>query len=138
MYENLQKIIRNLKETLNFDTPIEENLYFKLVGDYSKELNLILGTYFESDEKTQTLMRPFLNYFRQLQHYLVFIIRYPTILQVPHHSEILQALNFIEQQESLIKEQYNDFSKHQKEFLTGEFRRILENFLQLKYKKSLK
>jgi hypothetical protein len=44
-----------------------------MVGQYSKELNQLLKNYFESDDKIKDKLRPFLNYYRQLQHYLVFL-----------------------------------------------------------------
>lgn len=135
IFKNLQEIINDLKEILELNTEIDENLYFETVGKYSKELKLLLKTYFKSDKKTQTLIRPFINYYRQLQHYLVFIIRYPSILQVPHHSEILQTLTFIENQEKLIKELYIDFSEVQRKLLTGEFMSVLEQLFELKLRK---
>jgi len=138
MHETLPEILQDLKEILKADNPINENLYFELVGKYSKQLKKFLTTYFDSDKKTQALMRPSLNYYRQLQHYLVFIIRYPTILQVPHHSEILQTLSIIENQEELIKGLYTDLSKKQTNLLNGDFRKVLEDYLKLKLDKCQK
>lgn len=132
LFEGLQGTIQKIKELLELDTAIDEKIYFEIVGTFSKELKLLLTKYFESDEETQTKMRPFLNYYRQLQHYLVYIIRYPTILEVPHHSEILQTLSFIENQEKLIKEKYLAFSEAQKELLNGEFMKVLDDFYKLK------
>jgi hypothetical protein len=135
VFEHLQRIIDEIAKLLKSDTEIEEELYFKLVGDYSKELKGILNTYFASPDTLQTLMSPFLNYYRQLQHYFVFIIRYPLILKVPHHSEILQTLAFIENRDQLIKERYEEFSKTQKALLTGDFIKDLDQLLELKLKK---
>jgi len=109
-----------------------------MVGDYSKELKVVLNTYFASTDTIQTLMSPFLNYYRQLQHYFVFIIRYPLILKVPHHSEMLQTLTFIENRDQLIAERYAAFSRTQQELLTGDFIKVLDQLLELKLKKTEK
>jgi len=138
MYENIQHTVQDLQEILKSDTSINEQTYFELVGRYSTELKKILAVYFDSADKIGTQMRPFLNYYRQLQHYLVFIIRYPAILQVPHHSEILQTLSIIENQEELIKGLYTDLSKKQRNLLNGDFRKDLEDYLKLKLDKSQK
>jgi hypothetical protein len=138
IFENLQRTINEITQILKNDTEIDDELYFKMVGEYSKELKGLLNTYFISPETIQTLMSPFLNYYRQLQHYFVFIIRYSLILKVPHHSEILQTLAFIENRDQLIKERYVEFSKTQKELLTGDFVKVLDQLLESKLKKMKK
>jgi hypothetical protein len=136
--ENMQEIIHKLTEILKQNTPIDEQLYCEAVGTFSKKLKRLLQTYFESDEKTRDELRPYLNYYRQLQHYLVFLVQNEKILQVPHHAEILQTLSFIENRERLIAEIYIAFSDAQKKLFTGDFGRILDDLLELKLKISKK
>lgn len=136
--EPLQKIqakINKLTEFLKQDTAIDEQLYCEAVGTFSKELKRLLQSYFESDEKTRDELRPYLNYYRQLQHYLVFLIQNEKILQVPHHAEILQTLSFMENREQLISEIYIALSDAQKKLFTSDYRQILDNLLELKLKK---
>ena len=138
LLDNIQDKIHKLSEILRLDTAIDEIIYCETVGDYSKELKILLSNYHQCDDKVQDELRPYLNYYRQLQHYLVFLIMNAEILQVPHHSEILQCLTFIENQEKLIQELYTDFSEAQKELLKGGFRRILDNILESRFKKMKK
>ena len=131
-FESLQAIINDLVELLTSDTEIDENVYCKKVGDYSKELKILLTKYFEVDEETQDKMRPYVNYYRQLQHYLVFLVMNSEILKVPHHSEIIQTIVFMEGRDRLIQNVYIDFSKAQKQLFSSEFREILDKILELK------
>jgi hypothetical protein len=133
--QKIQNTINNLAEILKQDTAIDEQLYCETVGTFSKELKGLLQVYFESAEKTQDKLRPYLNYYRQLQHYLVFLIQNEKILQVPHHAEILQTLTFMENREQLIAEIYISLSDAQKKLFTSDYRQILDNLLELKLKK---
>ena len=133
-FKKIQGRIHRLTEILKQDTPIDEQLYCQTVGTFSKELNHLLQTYFESDEKTRDELRPYLNYYRQLQHYLVFLIQNEKILQVPHHAEILQTLSFMENREQLFAEIYISLSDAQKKLFTSDYRQILDNLLELKLK----
>lgn len=135
LLDNMQEIIHTLAEILKADTAIDEQIYCETVGAYSKELKMLLQKYYESDDEEQDGLRPYLNYYQQLQHYLVFLIMNSTILQVPHHSEILQTLTFIENQDKLIQELYLKFSEAQKQLLTGAFRSNLDKILEAKFKK---
>jgi len=108
--EKIQGTLDQLTGILKLNTAIDEELYCEVVGSFSKELKLLLQRYVESDEKTRDHLRPYLNYYRQLQHYLVFLIQNDKILQVPHHAEILQTLSFMEKREQLIAEIYIGFS----------------------------
>ena len=132
----MQEIILKLEEILKHDNTINEQIYCETVGAFSKELKILLQKYFESDDTTQDELRPYLNYYRQLQHYLVFLVMNSEILQVPNHSEILQTLSFIENQEKLIQELYIGFSEEQKRLLTGDFREILDKILEARFTKS--
>ncbi|MHA1267251.1 MAG: hypothetical protein ACTSRS_18585 [Candidatus Helarchaeota archaeon] len=131
--ENLQEILSELEKILSAGTPIDEIQYCVIVGNYSKELNLLLQRYFQSNDEIQDKMRPYLNYFRQLQHYLVYLTRYSTILQIPHHSEIQQTISFIQNQEELITKLYTKISDAQKALMTNnQFKEILEKALEEK------
>ena len=107
-------------------TPIPEDPFFQAVGEFSKQLKVVLAEYFILQEAEQDDLRPYINYYRQLQNYFVFILRYPTILLVPNHSEIEQTRRFIEQKDFLIKTVYIDLSKREHALLTGKFRENLE------------
>ncbi|MFX1293713.1 MAG: hypothetical protein ACFFD2_02465 [Promethearchaeota archaeon] len=134
LYKNLQEIIKQLKSMLKSDTEIDEQIYCEEVGNYSKELKILLKKYFEVDEETRDKMRPFLNYYKHLQHYLVFLVMNSEILKVPHHEEILQILIFIENQERLIKETYVRISEAQKQLFSEKNLKKLDAALELRLK----
>jgi hypothetical protein len=136
LLDTIQEIILKLTEILKQNAAINEQVFCETVGVFSKELKVLLQKYFESDEKMQDELRPYLNYYRQLQYYLVFLVMNSEILQVPNHSEILQTLSFIENQEKLIQELYIGFSEEQKRLLTGDFREILDKILEARFTKS--
>jgi hypothetical protein len=131
-FASINRIIKKLREIMVSNKPISEDLFFPLVGDYSKCLNALLALYHESSrpQEEKECMSPYLNYYRQLQNYLIFICRFPTILLVPNHSEILQTLNFIDQKEKLLKDLYEHFSQDEKKLLTGRFKKDLETLLK--------
>jgi hypothetical protein len=108
-----------------------EEKYFKEVGNFSKHLKQLLNIYFDDNTKrdTQLQYKPQILYFRQVQHYLVFILRYPDILTVYEHDEIKQTKNFLENKDYLIDLQYKKISEHQTELFDGDFRKILDEKL---------
>ena len=128
---SINSIIKKLREQLSSDTPISEDLFFPLVGDYSKSLKDLLNLYHEPwrTEVEKAFLSPHINYYRQLQNYLIFICRFPTILLVPHHSEILQTLKYIDQKQNLIKDVYEKLSQQEKNLLNGQFKEELERLI---------
>jgi hypothetical protein len=125
-YSDIDSIILQLKELLKSQTAIDEELFSKLVGKYSKALKHLLNQYFSVSLTEQKDLSPYINYYRQVQHYLVFILRYPTILLVPNHSEILQTLKYIDNKTELINSLYIPMSKRNRTLLEGEFKKKLE------------
>ena len=127
-FTSIDKIIEKLRAILVSDKPILDDVFFPLVGDYSKGLKQILEAYHEPSRTKgdKNFMAPYINYYRQLQNYLIFICRFPTILLVPKHSEILQTLNFIDQKEKLLKELYESLSKQEKALFNSPFKDELE------------
>ncbi len=132
VFKDLQEIIQHLLDLLKTETEIDEIQYCKAVGDFSKELKILLNRYFESDDEGRDNLRPFINYYRQLQHYLVFLVMNSEILKVPSHSEIIQTIVFMEGQERLIRNVYVDFSKAQKQLFSSQFKEILDKLLELR------
>ena len=56
----------------------------------------------------------------------MFLLRFPTILQIPHHSEIEQTLDFIQRKDELILKDYSHYSENERELLHGSFKEKLE------------
>ncbi len=133
--ENLQASLNRLQTMLKSDTAIDEQRYCEEVGLYSKELNLLLRKYFEVNEEDRDVLRPWVNYFRQLQHYLVFLVMNAKILEVPQHGEIIQTLNFMKNQKVLIQNVYVGFSEAQKQLFSKENLKKLDEFLEEKLKR---
>jgi len=126
LFFSINQLIEQLENMLESDHPIPEDPFFVLTGNFSKELKEILNAYFDADLARKTFLQPYINYYRQLQNYLVFILRFPTILLVPHHSEIEQTLRIIRNKETLIHEMYIPYSKRESELLHGEFHDQME------------
>jgi len=143
MYESteicakLQKSLHLLAQILRGDIEIDNQSYCEEVGHFSKELNLLLHKYFKVNEEARDKLRPWINYYRQLQHYLIFLVRNEDILKIPHHSEILQTVNFIENQEKLIEDIYFGISKVQKGLFSNEFLQKLDKLLEEKIRRMM-
>jgi hypothetical protein len=125
IWENLE----SLKVLLEQDAPIEETTFNQLVGAFTHLLNVLLKNYPSLEDVERDAARPFILYLRQMQGYLVFLLRFPDILQVPHHSEINQALDFITRRETLIEETYVPLARQEKKLFSGQFRGHLEECL---------
>lgn len=116
-----------------------EKLYFKLVGDYSKLVNRLLDVYFENENNRNEQIRykPDILYYRQLHEYLVFLLRFPKILQIADHDEITQTCYFLENKKLLIEEIYNQKAEQQNKLFKGTFRKELNNLLGYHQKKKI-
>ncbi|MCP4763140.1 MAG: hypothetical protein GY870_15295, partial [archaeon] len=81
----------------------------------------------------QLKYKPDILYYRQVQGYLVFLLRYPDILRVQEHDEIQQTIKFLENKNYLIKTLYFDLAKEQTEvFENEEFKKELEKKMEQK------
>ncbi len=125
-------ILGELSVLLGGDEIISYEEFVELTGCFTKCLNMLLRAYPTSEESIQDDLRPYLLYFRQIQHYLTFLLRFPEILAVPHHSEIQQTLDIITRRETLMRELYNPLAASQKALFTGPFRTDLERCLTKK------
>jgi hypothetical protein len=116
-----------------------EKLYFKLVGNYTRLINRLLDVYFknENNRDEQIRFKPDILYYRQLHEYLVFLIRFPEILQIADHDEIKQTRNFLENKLFLIKKIYNPMADQQNKLFSGSFRKELNNLLGHHQKKKI-
>ena len=122
----------NLIDLLHTDNPILEEHFNLLTGQFTHHLNDLLRYYATQNEDTKDMLRPYVNYYRQIQNYLVFLLRFPEILMVPHHSEIQQTLNILENREQLLKTTYEDISKAEKALFSGDFVNKLNNLYEKK------
>src|SRR5271157_713001 len=122
--------LNGLSQLLLQDTEIDPDEFTCFVGDFTKLLNLVLRKYPDLGEELKDDVRPHLLYLRQVQNYLVFLLRFPSILNVPHHSEIQQTLDFILNRETLLEEKYVPLALHEKNLFNGGFRDELEACLE--------
>ncbi len=121
--------IDSLREILASSKAIPAVTFQQLAGAFTHLLNLILKTYPDLADSEKDAARPHILYWRQLQGYLVFLLRFPEILLVPHHSEINQLLTFIIHREKLLNEIYVSLARHEKNLFAGHFREHLEECL---------
>ena len=124
----LESVSENLIHILDSNSAIPEQEFRSATGRFSSELNRLLRNYAECPNETKDRLRPYINYYRQVQNYLVFLLRFETILQVPHHSEIQQTLYYLAHREELIEKIYRSLSEKEKELMTGRLKQDLEKF----------
>lgn len=125
----LEMCIDSLRAFLTSSEVLSPDTFQCLAGTFTHVLNLILKVYPNLTDSEKDNARPFILYWRQLQGYLVFLLRFPDILHVPHHSEILQALDFITQREKLLRKIYIPLAQQEKNLFSGQFREHLEECL---------
>jgi len=119
----------SLRALLSRNEAIPQEPFQELAGTFTRLLNLILKKYVDLTAPDKDNARPLILYWRQLQGYLIFLLRFPEILQVPHHSEINQTLDFIVQRDILLKERYVPLANQEKSLFSGSFRGELERCL---------
>jgi len=119
--------ILNIFNNINIIEPQElEILYINQVGKFSKMIKLLLNIYFENNREIQLKYKPEILYYRQVQAYLVFILRYSEILRVRDHEEIQQTKSFILNKEKLMKEIYNELAEQETYLFESDFRDKLD------------
>jgi ferric iron reductase protein FhuF len=128
----IDRIRLQLIEMLQSQQSIPEDPFFMLVGAFSAALKRLLSKYFEKDASGKDLLRPIVNYYRQVQNYLVFLLRYPDILQIPQHSEIEQTLRYLHDPEKWINEVYMQLAEKEKNLMSGDFRESMERLFSKK------
>ncbi len=125
----LEACIDSLKGVLASSKVILADTFQQLAGTFTRVLNLILKKYPDLTDSEKDSARPLILYWRQMQGYLVFLLRFPDILQVPNHAEITQALDFIVHREKLLTEIYVPLARQEKNLFSGQFRKHLEECL---------
>lgn len=129
-FHAIGETLKLLSQDFQKDTILDLEEFTDLVGDFTRDLNRILHQYPDLSEGEKDQTRPHALYLRQLQGYLVFLLRFPRILQVPHHAEIQQTLDFILQREDLLDKVYDPLATHEKQLLSSGFRDKLEACLE--------
>jgi hypothetical protein len=130
--KDLEFSAKKIVNLLDRSEPIPEDPFFIEVGFFSSSLNKLLKYYTIVPASEKDNLRPIVNYFRQIQNYLVFLVRFPDILRVPHHAEIEQTLSIMKNREKWINEVYRDISQSEKEILNGSFKVKLEKLFEKK------
>ncbi|MHA1338379.1 MAG: hypothetical protein ACTSRZ_00575 [Promethearchaeota archaeon] len=126
----LQKLIECFDNIGIIDDEENENTFFKLVGKYSKMIKIMLNIYFNSSRKIQLEYKPEILYYRQVQGYLVFLLRFPDILKVKDHDEIQQTKRFMQEKQRLVKNLYKNLADEQTFLFESDFREKLDEKIQ--------
>ena len=139
--DTIGSLDNNMKEILGLFQDIGvkseqdiEDLYFKKVGEFSAFLNQLLEIYFDNPRDLQLKFKPDILYYRQVQGYLVFLLRYPTILKVKDHTEIKQTRLFLENKQELLDKIYYALANHETQLFEGDFREKLEKMMETRTK----
>lgn len=134
--QKMNAIMDNIVECFNQIgiREIEENEthFCVLLAEFTKVLKKLLDLYSKSERETQLKYKPHILYYRQVQGYLVFLIRFPTILTVRDHDEIEQTLEFLNNREEMIATKYKIIAEDQTRVFDGDFRKKLEEKLRKK------
>jgi hypothetical protein len=116
-------------ETIN--TEEFEEAYCYHVGFFSKLLRKLLDQY--HDEKRtkddQKMIKPYLLYFREIQQYLVFFVRFPSALYQKNHPYLKELRDLIDKFEFHIKNKYKEKAIQESMLFETDFREKLEKTL---------
>ncbi len=108
-----------------------EERYCWNVGEYSKLLRQLLDIYHDDlrtkEEKTQ--MKPYLLYYRELQQYLVYFVRFPSAMYQKNHPYLKELRELIEKKGYMLKAKYKEKAIQESMLFETDFREKLEKTL---------
>lgn len=116
------------------DDEENETRFCVLLAEFTRVLKKMLDLYSKSERSIQLEFKPHILYYRQIQGYLVFLIRFPEILKVRDHDEIRQTREFLENRDEMIKTKYSEIAEEQTRVFDGDFKNKLEEKLKLRAK----
>ncbi|GAB4308120.1 MAG: hypothetical protein Kow0069_06090 [Promethearchaeota archaeon] len=115
------------------DGPVEWQTFRVLVGRHVEALRALLTVYANAPPTTPPAAKLEMparqSYYRQVCHHLVFLVRFPAALEVPGHSEVVQARDQLFGRERLLAELYRPMARQRASLMSGNFRSELERLV---------
>lgn len=111
------------------DTERFEESYYYMVGSLSKQLRKLLDTYHEGTKEEQTLLKPSILYYLELQQYFVYLVRYPSAIYQKNHPYLAELKEMIEKKGFLLKTKYKEKAIQESMLFEPDFREKLEKTL---------
>ncbi|MBN2155991.1 MAG: hypothetical protein JW776_08110 [Candidatus Lokiarchaeota archaeon] len=115
---------KGTKETDRF-----EESYCYLVGSFSKQLRKLLDVYHEQSRDEQMKLKPSVLYYRELQQYLVYFVRFPSALYQKNHPFLKELQDLIEYKGYMIKTKFKKKAMQESQLFESDFREKLEKTL---------
>ena len=129
-FSKIDDIMDRAAEMLRSDKPISDDDFTPIAGSFTGELKNHLRKYHKLSREEKERVAPKITYYRLVQHYFSFILRFPDILSVPHHSEIEQTLKIIENKNHLLETKYKKLAQQKFQLLEGDFKQKLEGLFE--------
>ena len=125
------QILDQFDEIENLRSEKFEERYCFNVGSYGKLLRQLLDLYHEDPNSSEirTRLKPYLLYYRELQQYLVYFVRFPEAMYQKDHPYMKEMRELIENKEYFIKIKYKPKAIQESMLFETEFREKLEKSL---------
>ncbi len=119
-----------LKEVEKFD---EKYCYH--VGSFGKLLRKLLDHYHDDirTKEQKALLKPQILYFREIQQYLVFFVRFPAALYQKNHPYLIEMRYLIAEKGKLLREKYKEKAIQESMLFESDFRNKLEKTLKKRF-----
>lgn len=108
-----------------------EDEYAYNVGSFCKLLRRLLDEYHDEtrNKEDQSRIKPFLLYYRELQQYFIYFVRFPSAIYQKNHPYLKDLRALIENKEKMIKIKYKPMAVQQSMLFETDFREKLEKTL---------
>jgi hypothetical protein len=116
-------------ETQNAERLEEKYCYH--VGSYGKQLRKLLDQYHENtrSKESKSLLKPLLLYYREIQQYLVYFVRFPSAVYQKNHPYLKELRELIEKKIFFLKNKFKDKAIQESMLFESDFKDRLEKTL---------
>jgi len=116
-------------ETINSEK--FEETYCYHIGSFGKLLRKLLDRYHDEAraKDEQVKIKPYLLYFREVQQFLVYFVRFPSALYQKNHPYLIELKDLIERIDFYIKNKFKEKAIQESMLFETDFREKLEKTL---------
>lgn len=114
---------------------IFEEKYCFSVGSYGKLLRKLLDQYHEEtrSKESRALLKPHILYFRELQQYYIYFVRFNTALYQKNHPYLIELRDLIEREHYYLKTKYKEKAIQESMLFESDFKEKLEKTLSRRH-----
>jgi hypothetical protein len=108
-----------------------EEAYCYHIGTFSKLLRKLLDQYHDGErtKEGKTKIKPYLLYFRELQQFFVYFVRFPSALYQKNHPYLKELRDLIQRMDFYLKNKYKEKAIQESMLFETDFREKLEKTL---------